>query len=101
MNIEINICGHCGTEVRGGYTVCPGCGAVYTRRVGRAVRGIVCVVVGFPAAVLALVYLVSGYTYSSGSELGGMAVLLVGIALVYAGIKHFRDGWRKAWWRTS
>ena len=97
VNIETNVCGHCGTEVTGGYEVCRGCGARYTRHVGRAIRGVVCVVLGFAAAVVGLLYLVVNY----GSDVTGMLVLLGGVAGVFIGMKHIRDGWRKAWWQTS
>lgn len=98
MNMEINVCGHCGTEVRGGYTVCPGCGAVYARRVGRAVRGVVCVVIGGLAALFGLLEMFFG---ARSYEFTNVAILLGGILAVYMGRKHFRDGWTKAWWRET
>ena len=100
MNTESNVCGRCGTEV-GAYEVCRACGAVYTRHVGRAIRGVACLVFGVPAALIGVAYLFSGYSTGSNSDLLTLLVILGGIVAIRFGMKHIRDGGRKRWWRAS
>ena len=60
-----------------------------------------CVILGVPAALLGLVYLFSGYSTGTNSDLLTLLVILGGIAGIYFGIRHIRDGGRKRWWRVS
>ncbi len=73
MSIETHgggiCCGHCGTEVKPGYSVCAACGANYRRR-GRGLY------IGIVLGLLAFHATVTG-EYAAGIICGGAAFLLI------------------------
>lgn len=81
QTVASRFCGHCGTEVSGGYTVCAACGANY-RRKGRGLY------IGILLGVLGVQALVTG-------EWEG-AVVLLGVGFLL--IRHARQ---RAWYRRN
>lgn len=86
------ICGHCGTEVKNGFTVCASCGANHRLDKPVLVVGIVCIILGilaFFASTLAL------------SFKEGILIALVGIPLIAWGALNVKWGLRKKWYRYN
>ena len=76
-----NICGHCGEEVKDGFSVCQGCGANYRYN-------------SLGAAFIGIVMGLSSFFVFEYSILGGFAVLFVSGCIVFTGT-------RKAWYRYN
>lgn len=78
-------CGHCGTEIRDGFAVCPSCGA-HRRQDGRLIGiGLFVLLVGLVASLQA----------------AGLAQYSIAIFIIGVGALTTRRGLRKRWYRHN
>lgn len=79
-------CGHCGTEVNDGFTVCTGCGARYKSSAKRVVFG---------AAVLLSMLLIAPVLLKNinGGSVGAVIIIVGGAVVLIVG------GFRAQWYR--
>lgn len=81
-------CGHCGSHVEDGFTVCKGCGANLRRRNGRIILGAILLIFGLPFCFQAL-----GQANWS-MAFGGIFWAAIGALLI-------RSGMTKVWFRRN
>lgn len=90
----MQLCGHCGSEVKEGFTVCTGCGANLRRSLWPIIIGGLAVVFGVAMLLDALLALTSNFSWALRN--GG-----IGGVLVLVGYLIFRSGWEKQWYRRN
>ena len=86
-------CGHCGTLVEDGYTVCPACGANYRGHTGRKI-------VGFLFVAFGLFFL--KVSFDIGAKLSELTILiLLSAFIIFLGGAIFKWGCKKKWYRIN
>ena len=86
-------CGHCGTLVEDGYTVCPACGANYRGHTGRKIFGSLLIAFG-------LLFLIASIDIINSIDEFIILVLLSVIFLALGGAT-FKWGCKKQWYRRN
>ncbi|ABL68862.1 MULTISPECIES: hypothetical protein [Paracoccus] len=90
----MQLCGHCGSEVKENFSVCSGCGANLRRSLWPVVIGGVVVVFGVAMLLDALLALTSDFSWAMRNGGIGCVVLAIGYLI-------FRSGWKKRWYRRN